>query len=132
MVSRVEEATFLPPAREGSRMFSSTFRVPTRLNIWKMNPTRSRRYTVRAASDMEPRSSPSTVTVPESGGSSPPSTFSRVLFPEPLAPMTATNSPWFTVRLMSFSTAMSSEPDLKLRLRRVTEMTGELMAGRNG
>ena len=62
----------------------------------------------------------------------PPSTFSRVLFPEPLAPMTATNSPWFTVRLMSFSTAMSSEPDLKLRLRRVTEMTGELMAGRNG
>ena len=66
MASRAEGITFLPPARDGNRMFSSTFKVPTRLNIWKMNPTRSRRYTVREASDMEPRSIPSTVTVPES------------------------------------------------------------------
>ena len=132
MASRAAEATFLPPARDGNRMFSSTFKVPTRLNIWKMNPTRSRRYTVREASDMEPRSIPSTVTVPESGASSPPSTFSRVLFPEPLAPITATNSPRFTVRLISFSTVILPEPDLKPRLRWLTEMTGELMAETQG
>ena len=67
---------------------------------------------VRASFRMENSSMPSTVTEPEVGRSSPPSIWSRVDFPEPEVPTTATNSPCSTAKFTPSRalTAVSPEP----------------------
>ena len=58
-----------------------------------MNPMFRRRNTVSSFSGMEKTSCPSISTFPEVGLSSAPTTFRRVLFPEPDSPTIAMNSP---------------------------------------
>ena len=66
---------------------------------------------VRASSFREKMSLPSTRTAPEVGRSSPPSMCSRVDFPEPEVPTTATNSPLSTVRSTPSKARTSVSPE---------------------
>ena len=69
-----------------------------RLNDWKTNPVRSRRRRVARSSDSWLIVWPSRMTSPLVGWSRPPRTCRRVDLPEPDGPMSATNSPGWTVQ----------------------------------
>ena len=84
---------FRPAMSSGNVMFSSAVRVGTRLNDWKMKPTRSRRSRVRSASLRLVKLVSPMETVPEVASSSPAQTCIRVDLPEPLGPMMAVNRP---------------------------------------
>src|SRR5437867_6783489 len=58
-----------------------------------MKPTRARRYLTRSPSPRSTRLEPSTSMRPAVGRSIPPRRFSRVVFPHPEGPWTATSSP---------------------------------------
>ena len=74
-------------------MFSSADSVGTRLNDWKMKPICSRRRSVNCFWFMEETSSPSTITLPDEGVSSPAMQCMSVDLPEPEGPMMAVISP---------------------------------------
>ncbi len=74
-------------------MLSRAGRSSSRLKNWKIMPTRRRRNSARPFSSSPTRSSPPTTTDPPDGRSSPDTMFSRVDFPEPEGPITATDSP---------------------------------------
>ena len=84
----------LPDRLKGKRMFSRTVSVGTRLKFWYTKPTLLRRNTASSFSFMPESRTPSTITSPSSGLSSAPIMFSRVVFPEPEAPMMAVNFPF--------------------------------------
>ena len=82
------------PGRRDRRLTLSTaVSVGIRLNCWKTKPKVRSRRSARAASPSAPRSWPSNRTVPSLARSSAPSSWSRVVFPEPLGPTSATSSP---------------------------------------
>src|SRR5207244_7762495 len=62
-----------------------------------MKPTRERRYFTRSPSPRSTRLEPSTSIRPAVGRSIPPRRFSRVVFPHPEGPWTATSSPSATL-----------------------------------
>ena len=72
-------------------MFSAAVSVGTRLNDWKMNPTRSRRSWVRCLSSRLPSSVSPIRIRPEVRVSSPARQCMRVDLPEPDRPMMAVN-----------------------------------------
>ena len=80
-------------------MFSSAVSVGIRLNCWKTNPNARRRSSARSASRSWARSRSSKTTRPLDGRSSAPSSCSSVVFPDPLGPSSARNSPGSMLRL---------------------------------
>ena len=74
-------------------MFSAAVRVGSRLNDWKMNPTRSRRSRVSRRSSSLVRSTSPRWTRPWSTDSRPARQWSRVDLPDPEGPITALNRP---------------------------------------
>jgi hypothetical protein len=62
---------FVPAMSSGSVTFSEAVSVGTRLNVWKTNPTRSRRSSVSCFSDSVVRSTSPMKTLPAVGVSSP-------------------------------------------------------------
>ena len=105
-------------------MFSSADSDGIRLNAWKMSPTSRRRNTVRSWSRIAKISDPAIVTVPSSGAVSPAIRCRSVLFPDPLAPITATKSPLSRLRLTSFTASTASFPCRNRLLSCVTTSTG--------
>ena len=77
----------------GSRMFSSAVRVGTRLNAWKMKPTRSRRTFVIWLSDKALNSTSPIHVFPDVSRSRPAMHCISVDLPEPEGPMIAVNAP---------------------------------------
>src|SRR4029450_7712398 len=75
-----------------------------------MNPTFPPRSFARWSSVRLPRSTPSRITVPRDGVSSPASSPSSVVFPLPDGPTIATNAPWGTANETSRSTVSWCEP----------------------
>src|SRR5439155_25805752 len=73
-----------------------------------MKPTRARRYLTRSPSPRSTRLEPSTSMRPAVGRSIPPRRFSRVVFPHPEGPWTATGSPSPTC-MSSPRSAMTSD-----------------------
>ncbi|SIR10792.1 hypothetical protein SAMN05421833_10635 [Microbispora rosea] len=65
----------------------------TRLNAWKITPTRSRRSTASSCSLIFVMSCPAMRTAPDCGRSRPEAHCSRVLLPEPDGPITAVKAP---------------------------------------
>ena len=94
----------------GSSTFWNAVSTGIRLYIWKMKPTCRARQAVSLFADMWVISSPATVMLPEVGRSSPPRRLRSVVFPEPLGPMNATNSPLSTSRFSPWRTWISSLP----------------------
>ena len=78
-----------PASDSGSRMFSSALSTGSRLKNWKTKPILSRRSSVSSASSSSPSSTPSIVTEPEVGRSSPARQCISVDLPEPDGPMIA-------------------------------------------
>src|SRR4030067_713715 len=96
--------------RRGSSTFWKAVRTGIRLYIWKTKPTWRARQAVSLPADRRVISSPATVMLPEVGRSSPPIRLRRVVLPEPLGPMKATNSPLSTSRFKPWRTWISSLP----------------------
>src|SRR5208283_6217817 len=91
-----------------------------------MKPTCADRQRASAPSDIRSMRSPATWISPESGRSSPPSRFRRVVFPEPDGPITATKSPRGIARFRRSKITILSLPltKLLLRSRRSTTSSG--------
>ena len=100
------------PARViGSVMFSIALSVGTRLKAWKMNPTRSRRSSVRSFSFSDDSSTSPMYTWPDVTSSSPAEQCMSVDFPEPDGPMMAVNRPFSKLTLTSSRARTSLSPD---------------------
>ena len=99
-----------PASSAGSSTLSATVRLAIRLKNWNTKPTSLRRSRARRASLAPARRSPWTSTSPLVGRSSPPSRLSSVDLPQPLGPVTATNSPWATARSTSSSAVTAAAP----------------------
>ena len=80
--------------RSGTPTFSAADSTGSRPNDWKMYATVSRRSRIRSRSPIAVTSWPATWTVPPFGESSPPTTFSSVVLPEPDRPRSATSLPF--------------------------------------
>lgn len=87
-----------PASRAGSSTLSATVRLETRLKNWKTTPMLRRRRTAQRASRYSSTRSPPIHSFPLSGRWRPPMRWSRVDFPAPEGPVTATNSPGRTDR----------------------------------
>ena len=74
-------------------MFSKAVRVSSRLQSWKMNPSRSRRNRASSRPRRPVSSRPSMTMEPDVGRSMVAIQLSRVVLPEPEGPITPTNSP---------------------------------------
>src|ERR1700756_4353105 len=85
-------------------------------------PTLRPRNRASASSSSRPRSWPATVTVPESGRSSPAITISRVDLPEPDGPTSPTASPRAICRSMSLRIWTRAAPRPRARLMPVSAM----------
>ncbi len=84
----------------GTITFSSTVNSGRRKWNWKTKPSRSPRRAPRSTSSRPPSDTPSIRTSPAVGRSSAARRYSRVDLPEPLGPVTLTNSPAAMVRSM--------------------------------
>ena len=100
----------IPASSAGSSTFSTAVSSSIRWKAWKTNPTASRRNRARVFSLIRSRRRPASWTSPEVGRSRPPISCSRVDFPQPLGPITATVSPpatststWSTARTSPWS-----------------------------
>ncbi len=82
----------------GRRILSPREKVSSRLQSWKTKPRWSRRKAESLRPGIFARFFPSSNTSPAVGRSREASRFKRVLFPLPLSPMMATNSPSSTVK----------------------------------
>ena len=82
-----------PASSSGIATFSSAVIVGIRWNAWNTIPTRSRRSFASASSFSRVISCPSSETLPDVARSSPASTISRLVFPEPDGPTKPTASP---------------------------------------
>ncbi len=91
-------------------MFSCAVSTGSRLNDWKMKPTRSRRSSVSAPSSRPVNSVPASVTVPLVGRSSPARMCISVDFPEPDGPMIALKPPAANATLTPSSARTSASP----------------------
>ena len=87
----------------GSAMFSAAVRLGSRLKLWKTNPTFAWRNAALRVSGSAKSDVPLIRTSPESGSRSPERRYRRVLFPAPLGPIMATNSPCDMSRLQSLT-----------------------------
>ena len=94
-ISRLSQSSsgLRPAIESGSSTFSSAVRTGIRLKNWKTKPSLSRRSRVSSASSRPVISSPSSVTVPEVGRSSPARMCISVDLPEPDGPMIALKRP---------------------------------------
>jgi hypothetical protein len=81
-----------------------------RKNCWNTKPIRVARTAARARSDSADASSPVIRTTPAVGRSSVPITCSKVVFPDPDGPTTATSSPAVTVRSTPSKAATGGSP----------------------
>ena len=88
----------VPATMAGSVTFSSTLIPSSRLKNWKTIPMCFLRMRARSFSSLPASDSPDTATSPSVGVSNPATRFSRVDFPQPDGPITATNSPSCMVR----------------------------------
>jgi len=91
-------------------VFSSRVNSSSRWWNWKTKPRFLLRSNALRASPDAHASVPEMVTLPESGGSSIPRMFRRVLFPEPLGPVTATISPRCTIMSIPRRTEITLSP----------------------
>ena len=80
-------------------MFSSMVRVSSRLKSWNTKPSRSRRNLASSDSDRSATLTPSSRIFPALMASMVEMQLSRVVLPEPEAPMMARNSPASTSKL---------------------------------
>ena len=100
----------LPASVSGRIMFSSALSVGIRLYCWKMNPSRSRRSSVRSVL-LSPDSAVSPMyTSPDVSRSSPATHCISVLFPEPDGPMIAVNCCFGKVTVTSANAWMAVSP----------------------
>jgi hypothetical protein len=101
-----------PAIESGSTRFSSAVSTGSRLKNWKTKPSLSRRSSVSAPSSSPVISTPSSVTVPEVGVSSPARMCIRVDLPDPDGPMIAVKrSRWKAVLTPArATTSVSPEP----------------------
>ena len=102
---------FTPSSSRASATFSAAVSPASRLASWKTKPICCRSTAASPASSRLARSRPASRTRPEVGRSSPPASRSRVDLPEPLGPITATNSPAPTRSETSSSALTRSAPD---------------------
>ncbi|CNH99401.1 Protein of uncharacterised function (DUF1602) [Mycobacterium tuberculosis] len=105
-------ATFIddPSRTLGMATFSQAVKVGSRLKNWKMKETLRRRYSDCWSSLLSDSSSPSTLIEPASGRSMPPMRCSKVLLPEPDAPVMATRFSLPRVSVTSSTALTSSSP----------------------
>src|SRR5437867_272733 len=89
-----------------------------------MKPTRARRYLTRSPSPRSTRLEPSTSMRPAVGRSIPPRRFSRVVFPHPEGPWTATSSPSATCMSRPRSAITSDFPVRYTLIRSFVRMFG--------
>src|SRR2546426_8970646 len=89
-----------------------------------MKPTRERRYFTRSPSPRSTRLEPSTSIRPAVGRSIPPRRFSRVVFPHPEGPWTATSSPSATCMSRPRSAITSDFPVRYTLIRSFVRMFG--------
>ncbi len=115
----------MPAMRSGTPTFSAADSTGSRPNDWKMYATVSRRSRIRSRSPIAVTSRPATCTVPPSGESSPPTTFSRVVLPEPDRPRSATSRPSPIANVTPRSAAVAVGP---LPYVRVTSRTSTMGA----
>ena len=104
-----------PAMRRGSSTFSCAESRGSRPKDWKTKPSLRRRRRTSAPSSMASTRSPSMLTSPSVGRSSPATRLSRVVLPEPERPMRARNSPGASDRLTSRTAHTSSAPRRKRR-----------------
>jgi hypothetical protein len=103
----------LPARSIGRATFWAAVSLGMRLKPWKTNPTFSDRSLESSPSPMCETGSPWMYTVPDVGTSRQPIMLRRVLFPEPLGPVMAVNSPSWMARETSLS-ALESRLDPSL------------------
>src|SRR2546425_4320542 len=96
----------------------------TKLKNSKTKPRRARRYLTRSPSPRSTRLEPSTSIRPAVGRSIPPRRFSRVVFPHPEGPWTATNSPSATCMSRPRSAITSDFPVRYTLIRSFVRMFG--------
>jgi hypothetical protein len=99
-----------PAIDSGNRMFSSALSTGSRLKVWKMKPTRSRRSCVSLRSSRSVSSTPSNFTEPEVGRSRPARMCISVDLPEPDGPMIAAKRPLGKSTLTSASASTAAWP----------------------
>ncbi len=100
----------MPAILSASRSWSRHVSAGMRLPDWNTKPIRSRRSRAFVLASDEPRSTPSTRTVPDSGVTSAPATARSEDLPEPDGPTTATSSPAVTSRLTASSAVTVESP----------------------
>jgi hypothetical protein len=100
-----------PSSSNGSRMLPSASSVGTRLNAWKMKPTRRRRRIVRSRSPRPVISVSPIHARPWVGVSRPAMMCMSVDLPEPEAPMIAVNWPRRMPTLTSSRARTAPSPD---------------------
>ena len=103
-----------PPVEESVRDVLQHRAVGSRWNCWKTKPRPCERMPDSSASASPSTDVPATRTVPAVGRSSVPATASRVDFPDPDGPVTATNSPGSTVSDTSRSATTGGCPGVLL------------------
>ncbi len=99
-----------PAYSSPSATLSAVVLCSARKNCWNTNPISVARSPASARSLSVATSSPVTRTVPLVGRSSVPARCSRVLFPEPDGPSTATSSPAAMARLTPRSACTGGVP----------------------
>src|SRR5688572_4194907 len=104
--SVAEAPSFFFTSVGASMMFLPTVRCGNRLKLWKIMPTCCRNSRKAGALSWS-RGLPSTVSAPCWNTSRPLMQRSKVLLPDPLLPMMAITSPFFTVRSMPLSTSFA-------------------------
>ena len=88
-----------PASSSGTATFSSAVMVGIRWNAWNTMPMRRGRIRASASSDIAVMLLPGDATLPELARSSPASTISRLVLPEPEGPTTPTASPLVDVEV---------------------------------
>ena len=99
-----------PAYSSPSATLSSTLACSARKNCWNTKPISDARSPASARSPSVATSSPVIRTVPLVGRSSVPARCSRVLFPDPDGPSTATSSPAAMARLTPRSAGTGGAP----------------------
>lgn len=126
--SRIGFEPNLDIAAAGNATFSSALKSGKRWWNWKTNPIWALRNFERPVSSRSSRFCPSISNSPDVGESNVPSIVSSVLFPDPLGPDIAINSPFPISRLTLLRTCVRSTPVpkslIKLRTRYIGAIIG--------
>ena len=120
-------ASGTPASSSGTATFSSAVMVGIRWNAWNTMPIVARRRRANASSSIAVTACPASIMLPALARSSPASTISRLVLPEPDGPMIPTASPAAMSRSMPrrMLTGPAAEGTVRCRFLTCTSGTGD-------